>query len=146
MATTSPGDTTKLIINEKWEFGVGVTADLATFILKDILSLHLNRIKTRRAIKAGPSLTYGTGNHDCEVVIEADTGTLGTILGWNTRTANGKMTIQNIELTATALDATTKIIKFKGIIADIVINGTGNDGRLQATVKIDITSDVPTVT
>lgn len=145
MADANKGDTTKLIILEKWLFREGLSGNRNTFVLKNLLTLRLSRQKTRRAISAGPLLTYGVGDHFCEAVIELDTDQIAVFLGFNTRDANGKMPIKDWSLFSTALDAGTKTISFKGIAREVEISGTGNDGRLEATIRIDITSDAPTV-
>lgn len=145
MVDANVGDSAKLIINEKWLFREGLAGNINTFVLKDLVTLRLSRQKTRRAISAGPVLTYGVGDHFCEAVIELDTDQISTFLGFNTRDVNGKMPIKDWSLFSTDLAGGTKTISFKGIAQEVEISGTGNDGRLLATIRIDITSDAPTV-
>ncbi len=136
------GDSSKLIINEKWQLKQGTDV----YVLKTLLTLRLSRPKTRRAIAAGPSLTYGAGDHTLEAVLELDTDQIPKWIAFNLRDANGKMSDNSWSLVSTDLAGNTKTITFDGVVPIVDFGGTGNDGRLETTIKIDITSDAPTVT
>jgi hypothetical protein len=144
MADTHVGDTTKLIINEQWLFGIGATGSAEFYDLKNILSLRLSRPVTRRAILAGPSLTYGAGDHHIEIEIEADTVRLKSLLDLNKRDSSGKMTIKIFTLQSTDLAGVVEKIQVSGIAAEVEVTGTGNDGRLLVKMRIDVTTDHPT--
>lgn len=144
MADSNVGDVTKLIINEKWQFGIGASGDSVFYDLKTILSLRLSRPVTRRGIKAGPSLTYGAGDHHVEVEIEADTGRIPELLALNTRNTNGAMPSKTFTLQSTDLAGVVEKIQVIGVVAEIEMTGTGNDGRLLFRLRIDVTTDAPT--
>ena len=135
------GNADKLILNEKWSLKI----ESNTYILKTLMSLRLSRQKTRRAIAAGPSLTFGAGDHGLDATLDLSTDQIPTLVALNLRNANGKMPESAITLIATALDATTATLDFDGVLSVLDFGGTGNDGRLEAIIHIDITSDAPTV-
>ena len=144
MTDTDVGNTAKLIINERWELIHQTSAtDNDIYILKTLMSLRLSRPKTRRAIKAGPSLTYGVGDHGLDGTLDLDTTQMTKWGALNKRDANGKMTIADWQLKATALDGTVVTIDFAGVVSIVDFGGTGNDGRLEAIIHIDITDDAP---
>lgn len=136
------GDKDKLIINERWVLNQGSD----TYVLKTLMSLRLSRSKTRKAIKAGPSLTFGAGDHGLDATLDLDSDQIPRWIAFNLRDANGKMPDNPWTLVSTDVSGNTVTIGFNGVVSIVDFGGTGNDGRLEAIIHLDITSDHPTVT